>query len=401
MITKEFLFNQYSDIKTGGLPALFHKLMRVKYLAFRTINMPLYRLAAFPLKLFRLAAPNAYLEAVTKDVATLIIRHRSVNKAGQYQSKTIRIYTCVWGGHLNLYDVVLMRSLFQKGNIPELLALGYKVRLTVHTLDSDIPIVNGIIEKHARSIPIEYRNLLELDLIQYPDTYLVKALALKDTIKKCIDESSTFIMAPSDTFFGDFSLSNIVRMNMGRNLCIAAVHLRVNDSEFLSRLREVKGEISNAQLVALTMQSAHQNLKDSFIEKVNCARNSGLSSQRISDCSFAVTARLPTVHLANFNRNDLAFFQNNGGNSWDHIWPTRLMVDGRYKVIGASDVFFMAETTEPNTHLCATNGEVGDDDFQGYDFHGHGIALHKEIGRNFWVMVTSATPIDSEYYQAT
>ena len=63
------------------------------------------------------------------------------------------------------------------------------------------------------------------------------------------------------------------------------------------------------------------------------------------------------------------------------------MVEGRYKCIGSSDAFFATELTEPDSHLLIHKSAIGNDE------HDHSV-LHKELHRNFLVIVTSSEPIE-------
>jgi len=169
---------------------------------------------------------------------------------------------------------------------------------------------------------------------------------------------------------------------MNRNLCIAAVHLRVDESIFLRLIGNIPGEISNAQLVSLSLKAPHQNLTDSFIDKeMNCSYISGISIQKINSNIYTVTHRLPAIFLANFNKSDIKYFTRYSFNAWDHAWPSLLIKQRRYKVVGSSEVFFMTELTKASSHICPNLSSYGNDDYQVTEY------IHKEINRNFAVIL--------------
>ena len=60
----------------------------------------------------------------------------------------------------------------------------------------------------------------------------------------------------------------------------------------------------------------------------------------------------PTVFLARQNARDYGFFaaRPNARGLWDHHWPEILAQDGRLRIIGSSDAFFVAELTDAATH---------------------------------------------------
>ena len=389
----QFFTRQFRHIKKGGSEELLRKIklfLNIITKKFRIILTFLYRFCSFPLlKFYQLVTPVIYIEDLTKYLRQASPSKHLVTGKQKITKKPICIYTRVWGSFSNLYDSILMRSLFQQGNILELLKDGYQVKLSVHILESEMLIINNIINKYLNTLSDQQLKLLSFELVKYSNKIDIIENSLSNNIKKCIANESICIMATPDMFFGNNSISNIVKINMGRELCIAAVHFRVNDNEFKELLGATSQEISNPCLVSMSMRSPHQTLRDSFIEKENCSFATGLTIQRISDHSFATTFRAPSIFLANFTQGDLKYFLNHPFNHWDHEWPTQLMVEGRYKCIGSSDAFFSVELTEPESHLCIHNSEIGNDE------HMHHTSLHKELHRNFVVIVTSANSIET------
>jgi len=394
-----FLVKQYQEIQDRGFTEFLRKIKLTFVIIsriFKNIFVPTYRIIKYPLlKFYQLLTPLVYLEDITNYFKRASVKSQKINKGKKQNSsdKSVIVYTRVWGKFINYYDFILMRSLFQSGNLLALLEDGYRVTLSVHILKSDVDEVNNIIYKYKNKLIDRHSNLLIIDVLQYDNVINIKEYSLINNIKKCISIPSPCIMAAPDTFFGNFSLLNIIKINMGRNLCIAALHFRVNDVEFLELLdKNVNDEkIPNPRLVTLALLSPHQTLRDSFIEKENCSFLTGLTVVRISNKSYAATFRAPTIYLANYNLDDLKYFSSRpytANTDYDHEWPTNLMVEGRYKCIGSSDVFFAAELTEPKSHILIHNSEVGNDE------HDHSV-LHKELHRNFLVIVTSSEHIEA------
>ena len=388
-----FIARQIKHIQQGGSVELIRKinlLFKIISRILTAIFIPLYRFLNYPLlKFYQFATPKIYMEDLTSYLRQASVNNHTLLEESKIKKKSICLFTRVWGGFINYYDVTLMRSLFQEGNILQLLKDGYQVTLNVHILESEAIIINEIIKKYCNTLSSDFSQSIIIDLIKYHSTLEIIENSLSNSIRECISNKSIFFMANPDTFYGNYSISNIVKLNMGRQLCIASVHFRVNDADFLRRLDKTNGSISNPSLVTLAMRSPHQTLRDSFIERENCSYATGLTVQRISDCSFAATFRAPTVYLANFNQSDLKYFKNHPFNNWDHEWPTNLMLEGRYKCIGSSDAFFAAELTGPQSHLCIHNSEIGNDE------HEHHKVLHKELHRNFLVIVRSSEPIET------
>lgn len=301
--------------------------------------------------------------------------------------KPIFIFTAVWGDMVQLYDTVLMRSLFQGGNIPALVKSGHRIEFHVHVLPDNIDFILETIKKYQEASGIDCSNLIvKINPLTTEKRFLRKSRisienAVIQTATECINNNALFLMACPDHFFGNNSIMNLVKLNMNRNLCIAGVHLRVDETKFLDFLEHNKNEISNPELVSLSMELGHSTLYDAFITKeMNSSYISGISIQEMNNNLYSVTHRLPAIWLANFIKKDLKLLSKNFSN-YDHKWPSDLMSEKRFKLVGSSDLFYAVELTKSNSHLCKLEPHPGNDDYQS------DTVPHKEINRNFVVVL--------------
>lgn len=379
----QWSFKQLLDVWRGGPRVAIRKLrLLVSHLTSIVFGPPV--LLSF--KIIRYVYPLSWLRyklVLLPPTASPPSEARRSAPPAPFQRVTF--CTCVWGPYVSLYDSILLRSLFQSGNIPALLKDGHIVDWHIHTIEAARARVVTIIDEYRRAQLGAVADQLTTKVSVYATTAQLTKRALLTTMQSCVETDTPFIGAPPDTFFGNGSIHNIVKLSMNRDLCIAAAHLRVDAPRFSDLIAHYPGDISNAALVNLALAAAHQNLYDSFVDKdSNCSYISGVAIQKIAENLYAITHRLPTVYLARFTEGDLRFFtrQRTSFEDWDHVWPSRLIAQRRFKLIGSSDLFFAVEATEPALRICSKlNGSRGNDDYHEARY------FHKELNRNFSVVL--------------
>jgi hypothetical protein len=166
---------------------------------------------------------------------------------------------------------------------------------------------------------------------------------LKDVMRRCLADSTALFLAPPDTIFGDGSVEHIINAASARDICIAVPHVRAHPKI----LQEPDFAKTNARLVALAWKHLHRTWRECDATRTHTNTFSGGTSWRkIGDGMYAVTHYLPTVYLAKFMENDLEWFEAcKKCDAWDHAWPSKLVAEGRQRVIGSSDAAFMVELT--------------------------------------------------------
>ena len=280
--------------------------------------------------------------------------------------KHIVVWTVMWGQKtIDMYKACLLRSLWQPGNLPELLADGYTVEFRIDCTEYE-------------SSYIAKENPKKMIVQAWPKGRLNPLSALWTMMKYCYENNYIFVMGMPDQFIGNGSLTNMIKVAAGRPLCLAGLHLRVDEELFSTYLKaNPYAVLSNRQLVRMSIKDMpHGNTINSFIDKPNVSYVSGLFIQEITPNLYAIIHRLPTIFIASFRKNDIGYMRDFG--CWDHEWPTYLMMQKRFKFIGSSELFYSVEMTEKDSHYCGPlNSPAGNDEIAS------STARHKEINRNF------------------
>jgi hypothetical protein len=279
-------------------------------------------------------------------------------------NKKILFGTIVYDKYIDIFETVCLRSLKQKGNIPALLKDGYEIRYYIYTLsDENLQRVKKI---RIKGVNIEVFHFSEID-----NTKLLHAM-----IGQSIGQDSRLLFISPDYFIGDGSLFNICSHQSNGNMCLAALHMRVDFDKFVRVLDNEKGSISNPKLVTLAMENLHKSWGESFINKEeNNSYFSGSAVQKVNKNLWDVSFRIPTVFLAKFEEVDKVNLPQ--FDYWDWEWPAALINDNRYKYIGSSDMFFAVELTKEKENIpCTQGGSLWNDSFRVQK-------PHSEINRNF------------------
>lgn len=285
-------------------------------------------------------------------------------------AQKVLIATIVYGDYIEYFEKVCLRSLFQKGNIPHLVKEGYDIEYVIYTKENeDIEKLEGVVARNRGKgfnfvINARYGN--------------DNGAMIREMIELGMERDAFVFSLNPDFFFCDNALKNLVSYKFKNKMCVAATHVRVNDSEFLDKISKVKGNVSAPKLVNMAMECLHPSWKDSFVS--NDSNNSwitGSALQQISEKMWVATFRIPTVFFAKFEPSDHQFFTR--FDLWDHQWPTKLMEENRFKFNGSSDFFFAVELTKTGESIPqCEEGKLWNDDF-------HVGTKHAEVNRNFLV----------------
>jgi hypothetical protein len=272
--------------------------------------------------------------------------------------------TIVYDNYIDIFENVLLRSLKQSGNIPRLVDEGHEIRYYIYTRNDHN--VQRVRKTEIDGVQIE---VFDFDEINNHEL-------LQKIIEQSIGQNAKLLFMSPDYFIGNGSIYNICKYTSNDNMCISALHMRVDYDKFLGIMNTTDKEISNPELVTLAMENLHKSWGEAFIDvPSNNAYYSGSSIQPIADKLWSVCFRIPTVFLAKFEPDDLRELSQ--FDHWDWEWPSFLIENSRYKYIGSSDMFFAVELTKVRENIPAIKHDgQWNDEFRVCKKHG-------EINKNF------------------
>ncbi|MDP2672064.1 MAG: hypothetical protein Q8O68_00960 [Candidatus Daviesbacteria bacterium] len=297
-------------------------------------------------------------------------------------SLRLNIVTYVYGSYIDLFEKVCLRSLMQAGNVPHLISCGYNITHLIYTTTPDVEKIEKIIGKYSTD-RLEFKIMTNNAVGYGRNLAKTNMIFLVESVAYCVSNPCPMFLATPDVFIGDGSLSNLVSYNAKKDICLAALHVRVDRDKFLNWIKGIEGGVSNPALVTAGMGMLSQSWADSFIDRdKNCSWHAGTAVQKIKDKLWAVSFRIPTVYLARLNQSDMDYFNNHCDyGHWDHSWPESLIKDKRYKLIGSSDLFFAVEVTSAeNNKAMLRDNDTWNDECQN-------TKLHSETNRNFLAII--------------
>ncbi len=187
------------------------------------------------------------------------------------------------------------------------------------------------------------------DLRKYTDS---TQSALVWQIDKCLKDGKRLLFAPPDTIFGDGTVRGLVKAGREKGSCVVLPHPRVLPDIFKEKLAIQMG-LTNAELVSLSWKHLHRSWSDAKVG--HPLRNSfvgGVTWDEVSENLYTVKHMLPTVYYSDFTKDDLLYFETTGSfGSYDHLWPSELMKQGRQRYVASSDVAFVVEVTEKDKNI--------------------------------------------------
>jgi len=318
---------------------------------------------------------------IKKESLLIAISKTFINTRGEQitNDKKLLVFVMAWGAkYVDYFNECCLRSLLQSGNIPELINKGYQIKFSVHTTDEDSSEIKKMLNHSIDKAKLN--SFVYFDVKTYKTPKGLKEKALLSIIEESIKERSMVLNATADIFYGNYSIDNMISANMGRGLCIAGPMFRINADEFRLHLKNDEAEINNIELANHMFKYLNTDLKYSDISKLNTSRATGLAVQKINKETYLLTSRLPTIHIANFTKRDLNYFKRRPFEDWDHRWPSILMAEGRYKMIGSSETFLCVEATD---HYEYENdvSEIGNDDYHTNE------SFHKTINKSFLINI--------------
>lgn len=174
--------------------------------------------------------------------------------------------------------------------------------------------------------------------------------ALLKVVRKCLDDKEPLLMVTPDYVYGDGTIEAIKQV-AGNLYSVSFAHMRVEKKI----LDELTDPMTNIQVQSLGMKNPHATWTKSHVEAdPGFTFWGGIMWRDITKNLYAVTHYLPAPFFVNFHESDLEFFKAKHPFPhdkltfalWDHLFPTKLIQEGRLRYIGSSDLACMIEATE-------------------------------------------------------
>lgn len=194
---------------------------------------------------------------------------------------------------------------------------------------------------------------------------------LVDALKRNVGE--TLIIAPPDTVWADGAMVRLLESGMMSGTVVGFPHARVIDDAFINYISARAHRLwSDPESM---VRNAGLCLHPSFGDAIG-GRNSYMSGVvlRPVEGGYIVHHRLPTPYMVNVMPGDGEALERCGKDQggWDHVWPSTLFEQDRWRVVGSSDLCFAVELTPADVNIppCAPGPRPGQlDDYIGWREH--------------------------------
>lgn len=181
----------------------------------------------------------------------------------------------------------------------------------------------------------------------------------------CEDRSAYFFMAPPDVIWSKWSLYNLAGMIEHLNCGISVPHFRVA-SDFRCLY-----PIESQDLLSQAMAQAHSTFLESFDTAPENQCHFGYSLRWVNRNILTMRHNIPSIAMIKLNQFDYEAFEEYAKHidpvtQWDRAFINKLIIEGRFKIVGSSDMAFCVELTEE--HLTNKPRENNYDDRHCYMF---------------------------------
>ncbi len=272
-------------------------------------------------------------------------------KTQNIRTKKIFYSVCLWGEeYIKIFNEILIPSLLQKENIPNLKKFGCYQKIFIFTKDNEYPLYkkNELLLNRYLSIEIVKNPNVSNNL--NPKKFLKNSLVT--FIKKSILSNAYSMVLTPDHVYGNKSIFNLFVSVYGKDYGIACVGARINWKSSHTKLKKYFNKnkvLNNPNLVKFTFE----NLHPAFKQCINAQSNYlGLTLEAIDKNKYLVCSSRVNVCIVKFKKSDLKFFNSiEDYNNIDFYWPRLLIKEGRYKFIGDSDYIFYSELTKEDLKI--------------------------------------------------
>jgi hypothetical protein len=304
--------------------------------------------------------------------------------------KPVQFAIWIWAHGVDDFLRFCLPSILQPNNIPWLARNGYVISLDFYTIAADRQRVGelaGQLQEYLRGLVPDGDITATLTAVPPDVVYaqVIKTTFFETIVRKAVATDAHVMLAFADMYFGDGSIRNIMTYGQKPRVSVSGLYLRVKQQPFSRLLGQHPGEsISNARLVDICLDTLIDGMQASIVdEDRNASYVTSGALRRISDDLYTYTFHAPTPILFTFEESDLHFFERFLWNYslLDHIWPTMLIAQNRWRVMASSDLFFLAELNhvevETGVHTFPMqDGMLYNDDYEQEHLHGR---IHQTI----------------------
>ena len=256
---------------------------------------------------------------------------------------------------------LLIPSLNQPGNIRILNQIGYDQTLYLYCPNKYAK--EYLLERESfkslnNYVDIQVKNF-DINHIQNRDYgKLILRNNLIDFIKNSLDAMSSTLTA--DMIIGDQSLNNMVKIIGNNDICLASAHARVNYRpiyDFFSKFFQQKDYIlSNKLLVKKSIEHLHNSLKFHLLKDDIFPIDNHI--MKLNENTYQVRCSRINVAFQRFNKSDIRFFEGVDNFNWiDRLWPRKLMLENRYRLVSDSDIYFFCVLTKEDIKFRQENND--------------------------------------------
>ncbi len=267
------------------------------------------------------------------------------------KTKKINYFVCFWGDrYLNMVKNILIPSLNQPNNVKILNKLGYDQTFYIYCPYSK---ENLLESHHVKSI----NESVDIQVTQF-DSKLEERFAkftlrnnLIDFIDKSINSDAIASVLTADMIIGDQSLLNMIKIMDNNDICLAAIHPRVNYTDFYNFFSKFFNGENNVLTNQFLVKKSIENLHKSWSCFLNSDDNLPLGNHivKLSDKIYQARSSRVNVAFTRFKKSDLKFYQRVDNFNWiDRLWPRKLILENRYRFVSDSDLYFFSELTNEN-----------------------------------------------------
>lgn len=268
----------------------------------------------------------------------------------------VRVVVWIWDRGVEDFATYCLPSLLQPDNLPWLVRNGYELSLDFFTHAADAPRVQALaidLDRRLHEVSGNARVTTSLAAVQSTgeSAYEIKTKLFENFVGTAVSTKSHVLLAFADMYYGNGSIRNIVTYGRKPRVSVGGLYLRVKREPFtrlLAHHKAVTGSetISNARLVDICMDCLIDGMQASIVDQDrNASYLTSGAIRKISDDLYTYTFHAPTPFLFYFEEQDALFFSRFRWNFHflDHIWPTMLIAQNRWRVMASSDLFFVAE----------------------------------------------------------